>query len=109
MTISEEVEDALKSLLVICEKYNVALSGVIESQSKTIATFANQVEFKTVRGDSIQRLIANKGDVNQYLLELSQIDVISKQRKKAVAEISELNERVLSFQSSNQQVTKTKH
>jgi hypothetical protein len=109
MTINAEVREAVKKLMRVCEMNNIALSGVLESQDKNITTFASHREFQTKRGDCIQRLIRNKGDVNQYLLELSQIDVIAKQRKKAEAAISEITERVLSYQNSNPQVTRTKH
>lgn len=109
MTINAEVKEAVKNLMRVCEMNNIALSGVLETQDQNIATFASRIEFQTKRGDCIQRLISNKGDVNQYLLELSQIDVIAKQRKKADTAISEINERVLSYQNSNPQVTRTKH
>jgi hypothetical protein len=112
MMIDREVKAALINLMSICKKKGIPLAGGVELSSK-ISFFNNLIDFEGDQGKSLEAIVKAKGDVNQYLIEMSKInssqDEFISVDGNDEAPILESNSIELMYLKTNPQVTKTKH
>lgn len=108
MNKRNQIEDAIKQLLIICKEHNVSITGALNDDELELCVFEQIISLSDTKEgfQNISTLVKQKGDIGNFLCELSKTENAN---KKSNFFESKHDDDAVQFGRSNMQVYKTIH